>query len=112
VDGSAARGGAAGAASTTVISGRGPHKYVLQDAKGTKVVAFEEGRIEKMGLGDKECVIGMKVLLKKGVVVRRGLVMLERGHVDVLGGRVEAWDEAWKTDAKKRLMDAVSGNGR
>lgn len=111
VDSADARGGAAGAASTTPLSSRGPHKYVLQDANGTKVVAWEKEKIQKMGLGDKECVIGMKVVLKKGSVVRRGLVMLEKGQVNVLGGKVEAWDEAWKKGAKKRLMDAVSGNG-
>lgn len=75
-------------------------------------MAWEKEKIEKMGLRDRECFIGMKVVLKKGSVVRRGMVMLERGHVNVLGGKVEAWDEAWKKGAKKRLMDAVSGDER
>lgn len=108
VDSSAARGGAAGAASAALVTSRGPHKYVLQDAKGVKVVAFEKGKIEKMGMGNKECVIGMKAVLKKGSVVRRGVIMLTRDDVDVLGGKVEAWDEAWKKEAKKRLLDAVA----
>lgn len=109
VDSSDSRGGlVAGAASTTAATSRGPHKYVLQDAKGTKVVAWEKEKIAKMGLADKECVIGMKLVLKKGSVVRRGLVMLENGQVNVLGGKVEAWDEAWKKELKKRLTDAVS----
>ena len=111
VDSADARGGAAGAASTTAASSRGPHKYVLQDAKGTKVVAWEKEKIEKMGLRDKECVIGMKVVLKEGAMVRRGVVILRKGNVNVLGGKVEAWDQAWKKEAKKRLMDAVSGSG-
>lgn len=111
VDGADARGGAAGAASPTAASSKGPHKYVLQDANGTKVVAWEKEKIEKMGLADKECVIGLKVVLKKGSVIRRGLVMLEKSQVNVLGGKVEAWDEAWKKETKERLMHAVSGNG-
>ncbi len=111
MDNADSRAGVAGAASTTIASSRGPHKYVLQDAKGTKVVAWEMEKIAKMSLADKECVIGMKVVLKKGSVVRRGLVMLEKGQVHVLGGKVEAWDEAWKKEVKKRLMDAVSESG-
>lgn len=111
VDSSDARGGAAGAVSTMAKANRGPHKYVLQDAKGTKVMAWEMEKIEQMALGDKECVIGMKLVLKKGSLVRRGMIMLERAQVNVLGGRVEAWDEAWKGETKKRLMDAVSRNG-
>lgn len=110
VDSANARG--AGAASTTAVSSRGPHKFVLQDAKGTKLVAFEKEKIAKMGLGDKECLIGMKVVVKKGAVVRRGIVMLSTSNVSVLGGKVDAWDEAWKKDAKKRLMDAVTRNER
>lgn len=109
VDNADARGSAA--AAVTAVA-RGPHRYILQDARGTKVVAFEKERIEKMGMGDRECAIGMKVVLKKGLVVRRGVAMLERGQVTVLGGKVEAWEEAWKKDAKKRLMEAVGGDGR
>jgi RecQ-mediated genome instability protein 1 len=110
VDNSDARGGAAGATAPATASSRGPHKYVVQDANGSKVTAFEKERIEKMGLGEKECLIGMKLVLKRGAAVRRGVVMLGKGDVNVLGGKVEAWDEAWKKGAKKRLMDAVSAN--
>jgi RecQ-mediated genome instability protein 1 len=110
VDGADARGGAAGQASTTAVSSRGPHKYTLQDANGAKVVAWEKEKMQKMGLGDKECVIGMKIVLKKGLLVRRGVLMLEKDYVDVLGGKVEIWDEAWKKSAKKRLLDALPGN--
>jgi RecQ-mediated genome instability protein 1 len=112
VDNSDARGGAAGAVSTMAASSRGPHKYVLQDANGTKATAFEKERIAKMGLGDRECAIGMKIVLKRECMVRRAVMMLGKGDVNVLGGRVEAWDEAWKKGAKKRLMDAVSADGR
>lgn len=111
VDNSEARGGAATATSNTTASSRGPHKYVLQDAKGTKIVAFEKDRIESMALGNKECVIGMKAVLKKGCVVRRGMLMLGRADVNVLGGKVEAWDEAWNKGAKRRLMEAFSSSG-
>ena len=114
VDNSDARGGAAAAvgAAAATIPAKGPHKYVVQDAKGTKMIAFEKERIEKMGLCDRECAIGMKVVLKNGLVVRRGVAMLERAQVNVLGGKVEAWEESWKRGAKKRLMDGVGGDGR
>lgn len=114
VDNTDARGGAAALSNTTSGSGAGrsPHKYVLQDAKGTKVIAFEKEKIEKMGLGERECAIGMKMVLKKGAVVRRSIVMLERAQVNVLGGKVEAWEDAWKKGAKKRLEDAVGRDGR
>ena len=111
VDGADARGGAAGQASTPAVSSGGPHKYLLQDANGTKVVAWEKEKMQKMSLGDKECVIGMKIVLKNGLLVRRGLLMLEKNYVTVLGGKVEAWDEAWKKGAKQRLLDALPENG-
>jgi RecQ-mediated genome instability protein 1 len=112
IDGGDARRGAAGVGPTAAVSSRGPHKYLVQDAKGTKVVAFEKEKIEKMGLGDRDCFIGMKLVLKKGAMVRRGMVMLGRGDANVLGGKVEAWDEAWKKEAKQRLMDGFSGGGQ
>ena len=85
----------------------GPHKYLLQDAKGTKVVAFEKVWIPRLGLGDDGLSIGMKVVLKAGCVVRRGVMMLVPENVTVLGGKVEAWDKSWKEGKKERLKRAV-----
>lgn len=95
-------------AGVTATPSMGPYKLVLQDARGTKVIGFTKERIEKMSLGDKECAIGMKVLLKKDVVVRRATMMLEKGSVSVLGGKVEAWDKIWKKNGKERLTNTLS----
>jgi RecQ-mediated genome instability protein 1 len=102
----------ASAGVVTATPSTGPYKLVLQDARGTKVIGFAKERIEKMSLGDKECVIGVKVMLKKDVVVRRGMLMLGCGSLTVLGGKVEAWDKMWKQEAKERLTNALSETQR
>lgn len=94
---------AAGGSSTL----SGPHKYLLQDAKGTKVVAFEKVRVPKLGLRDDGVSIGMKVVLQIGTTVRRGVVMLMPDDVTVLGGKVDTWDKTWKEGRKERLYRAV-----
>jgi RecQ-mediated genome instability protein 1 len=102
------------AASSAGKAAGGRHRYVLQDAKGTKVVAFENVRVPQLGLGDEGVSIGMKVVLKSDTLVRRGTVMLGPENVVVLGGKVEAWDKAWKEGRKERLKRAVereSGSG-
>jgi RecQ-mediated genome instability protein 1 len=107
-------GGPNVAASSAGKAAGGRHRYVLQDAKGTKVVAFESVRIPQLGLGDEGVSIGVKVVLKAGTLVRRGTVMLGPENVVVLGGKVEAWDKAWKEGRKERLKRAVeqeSGSG-
>ena len=85
----------------------GPHKYLLQDARGTKVVAFEKVRVPRLGLGDDGVSIGMKIMLKTGCVVRRGVLLLAPENVTVLGGKVETWDKTWKEGLKERLRRAV-----
>jgi RecQ-mediated genome instability protein 1 len=85
----------------------GPHKYLLQDAKGTKVVAFETVRILKLGLGNDGMSIGMKIVLKTGTVVRRGVLMLVLENVTVQGGKVDGWDKIWREGRKERLKRAV-----
>jgi RecQ-mediated genome instability protein 1 len=85
----------------------GPHKYLLQDAKGTKVVALEKVRVPKLGLSDDGMSIGMKIILKAGSMVRRGVVMLAPEDVIVLGGKVETWDKTWRDGKKERLKRAV-----
>jgi len=88
-------------------SGKGPHKYLLQDARGTVVSAFEKVTVPKLGLGDEGMCIGIKVMLKSGTVVRRGVVMLRPENVTVLGGKVEGWDDSWKAGRKDRLKRMV-----
>ncbi|KIY02987.1 uncharacterized protein Z520_01453 [Fonsecaea multimorphosa CBS 102226] len=109
----------------------GPHKLLLQDARGTKVLAFELVKIPKIGLSttasaslppsarnlggtaaaaipeDPGMFIGCKLLLKPDTVVRRGMVMLTPDTCVVLGGKVEAWDKKWKEERKQRLTALV-----
>lgn len=85
----------------------GPHRYLLQDAKGTKFVAFEKVHIPKLGLGDDGMSIGMKLVVRKGTMVRRGVAMLRPENVSVLGGKVDGWDKMWREGRKERLKKAV-----
>jgi RecQ-mediated genome instability protein 1 len=106
--GASGNNAAAAAAATETAAGSGPYRLIVQDARGTKVVVFAKERIEKVGIGEREGFIGMKMLLKKGVVVRRGIVMLGQAGVKVLGGKVDDWDRSWKKGAKERLTAALS----
>jgi RecQ-mediated genome instability protein 1 len=94
-------------APTSAGKSSGPHKYLLQDGKGTKVVGFENVRVPKLALGDEGVSIGMKIILKTGTLVRRGVVMLGPENVIVLGGKVETWNKTWKEGRKGRLKRAV-----
>ncbi|KIV96368.1 hypothetical protein PV10_00249 [Exophiala mesophila] len=112
----------------------GPHKLVLQDAKGVRVMAFELVKIPKIGLStaasaslptatvqpqrqnnslqingeDPGTFIGVKLLLSPGTLVRRGMVMLTPDTCVVLGGKVDAWDKKWKADRKATLTALVA----
>ncbi|KIW50528.1 hypothetical protein PV05_09331 [Exophiala xenobiotica] len=103
----------------------GPHRLVIQDARGTKAMAFELEKIPKVGISISASVpspaahgdqafrpsnqddigmyIGCKLVLKPGTVVRRGIVMLKPENCVVLGGKVEAWDTKWKEERKQTL---------
>jgi RecQ-mediated genome instability protein 1 len=92
-------------AAPTPIHSRGPFKLLLQDAKGVKIYAFDLRGIEGL---NTNMTIGVKLLLKN-VDVRRAVVMLEPGGVQILGGKLEALDKAWKEGRKGRLMNAARG---
>lgn len=101
-------GGDAAAAAADVISAgggqassAGPHKLLLQDAKGTKVYGFEVKGVQGVGIG---MAIGAKLVLRD-VTVARGVVLLEPRCVEVLGGKVDAWDRKWKEERKKVLKE-------
>ncbi|KAL2441640.1 hypothetical protein ABEF95_015983 [Exophiala dermatitidis] len=119
--------------STATATSLGPHKLLLQDAKGTKVLAFEVGKVPGIGVStaasasasvsaqqqqqqgsnrsmveDPGMSIGCKILLKPGTVVRRGMVMLKPEDCVVLGGKVDAWDRKWKEERKKNLTMLVN----
>ena len=82
---------------------RGPHKFLLQDARGTVVWGFE---MEALGGGEMGIGIGGKMVLR-GAVVARGCVLLEKGVVQVLGGKVEGWEREWKAGREGRLRREV-----
>lgn len=102
------RGGGIG----TMKRSQGPHKLVVQDAKGTKVVAFELESVPRVWIGEDGLGIGCKIVLHPGTVVRRGMVMLTPGSVRVLGGKVEPWDRLWREGRKARLLEGLgAGEG-
>lgn len=103
-----AEDGASGTTTTTTTTAaraeqtasKGPHKLLLQDCRGTKVYGFELASVQGLGL---QTSIGCKLLLREPVVAR-GVVMLEPSRVTVLGGKIEAWDTAWRRARKEALQ--------
>ncbi|KAH7029012.1 uncharacterized protein B0I36DRAFT_245642 [Microdochium trichocladiopsis] len=98
----AARGGT-GTASTT--SKAATHRLILQDCKGQKIYALEQKRIERISIGTLN--IGEKILLRKGTVVARGLILLDPSSCAIQGGRVEAWSKGWQEGRLARLREAI-----
>ncbi|KAM7220711.1 putative mediated genome instability protein rmi1 protein [Rhypophila decipiens] len=86
------------------------HKLVLQDAKGKKMFGLELKRIDRIMVGTT-C-IGEKLLLKTGTVVARGVLLLELGNCQILGGKVEAWHKEWTESRLARLREAVGADVR
>lgn len=79
----------------------GPHKLLLQDAKGTKAYALELRSVQGI---DVSLAIGAKLVLTD-VSVARGVIMLEPRCAEVLGGKVDAWDRRWREERKKVLKE-------
>ncbi|TKA69539.1 hypothetical protein B0A55_06556 [Friedmanniomyces simplex] len=77
----------------------GPHKLLLQDAGEAQVYAMEMLPVRGLGL---QMSIGTKLVLKD-FTVARGLILLEPRNVEMLGGKVEAWDKQWREERKQRL---------
>ncbi|KAF2459502.1 RecQ mediated genome instability protein-like protein Rmi1 [Lineolata rhizophorae] len=86
-------------ADTTNSSSAGPHKLLLQDAKGTEVYGLEIENIDKV---DVNMNIGTKLLLKN-VVVARGVLLLTPERVDILGGKIDLLHKTWKENRKEDL---------
>ncbi|KAF2122058.1 RecQ mediated genome instability protein Rmi1 [Lophiotrema nucula] len=86
---------------------RGPFKLLLQDAKGLKVYAYDLNGIEGLNASMN---MGTKLLLRN-CDVRRGVIMLEPGFVQILGGKIEALDKMWKDGRKDRLIAAAKAEG-
>ena len=87
---------------------KGPFKLLLQDAKGQKVYAMDLRGIDGI---NTNMAMGLKLVLRN-IDVRRGVVMLEPGNVQVAGGKLEALDKAWKDGRKERLMAAAKMTGQ
>ncbi|KAJ4290884.1 hypothetical protein N0V90_010080 [Kalmusia sp. IMI 367209] len=96
-----------GGAVAPVVQSRGPFKLLLQDAKGAKVYAVDLHGIEGLNTA---IAMGTKILLRN-TDVRRAVAMLEPGNVQILGGKMEALDKAWKEGRKERLMHAAKFAG-
>jgi RecQ-mediated genome instability protein 1 len=94
-------------AAVAPIHSRGPFKLLLQDAKGAKVYAFDFRGIDGL---NSNTTMGVKLTLRN-FDVRRAVVMLEPGNVQILGGKLEALDKAWKEGRKERLMNAAKAGG-
>lgn len=88
-------------AASNDVKSSGPHKLLLQDGKGTKVYGFELTAVNGIVVGMP---IGAKLVLRN-VAVARGVVMLEPHAVEVLGGKVEAWEKKWRDDRKDKLKE-------
>ena len=86
----------------------GPHKLLLQDAKGITVYGIELVDIEGLSLSMS---IGSKMALKN-VAVARGVLLLEPTTTVLLGGKIETLHESWKANRKMSLKAAIEANGR
>lgn len=91
----------------TSAQSKGPFKLLLQDAKGVKIYAFDMVGVDGL---NTNMTMGVKLLLKN-FNVRRAVIMLEPSNVQVLGGKLEALDKAWKDGRKDRLMAAAKMGG-
>lgn len=100
-EGSDAATAAASATAVGESKSAGPHKLLLQDAKGTKVYGLELKGVQGVSIG---MAIGAKLVLRD-VSVARGVVLLEPRCVEVLGGKVDAWDRKWREERKKVLKE-------
>ncbi|OAQ97656.1 hypothetical protein LLEC1_06996, partial [Akanthomyces lecanii] len=84
------------------------HRLALQDCKGKTVYAVEMKRMDRIGVGRTN--IGEKMLLRAGTVVARGSVLLTPDRTVFLGGKVEAWHDAWMNGRLARLKAAVGAD--
>ena len=99
------RGAGNGRAGTGVGGNASTHKLVLQDCRGQNVYALELKRIGRMGV--KAIQIGEKILLRKGAIVARGVVLLEPSNCMLLGGKIDSWHRPWVDGRLARLKIAV-----
>ncbi|PWI72441.1 hypothetical protein PCL_11064 [Purpureocillium lilacinum] len=104
-----ANAGGGGAAPPAVAAGpNATHRLVLQDHQGNRIYAVELRRVDRIAVGKTN--IGEKMVLRAGTVISRGSVLLTPETCTILGGKVEAWHEAWIQGRLARLKEAVGGD--
>ena len=86
--------------------GGGPHKLLLQDAKGDRIFGIELRNVEGVGLGMS---IGAKLVLRSATVAR-GVVLLEPATTTMLGGKIEELHKAWNENRKTDLRAAIEAS--
>ncbi|KAL6877348.1 hypothetical protein HDV57DRAFT_144505 [Trichoderma longibrachiatum] len=101
-------GAGAGAGGTSSGGANAVHRLVLQDRQGKRVYAVELKRIQGIAVG--KTLIGEKMMLRAGAVVARGTVLLAPETCVLLGGKVDAWHEAWAEGRLARLRESVGAD--
>ncbi|OTA06062.1 hypothetical protein A9Z42_0067780 [Trichoderma parareesei] len=97
-----------GGSGTSLGGANAVHRLVLQDRRGKRVYAVELKRINGIAVG--KTLIGEKMMLRAGAVVARGTVLLAPETCVLLGGKVDAWHEAWAEGRLARLRESVGAD--
>jgi len=84
----------------------GPHKLLLQDAKGVKAYGIELKDVDGISLGMS---IGGKLVMRN-ITVARGVVLLEPATTMLLGGKIESLHKDWKENRKAHLNAAIEAS--
>jgi RecQ-mediated genome instability protein 1 len=85
------------------VQSSGPHKLLLQDAKGTRIYGLEVKPTDQIGVG---MAMGSKLILKN-TTVARGVLLLDPQTVTVLGGKIEELQSRWKLGRKEALKNGA-----
>jgi RecQ-mediated genome instability protein 1 len=88
--------------SSTVTQSHGPHKLLLQDAKGVKAYGLELSAVTGISTSMN---IGAKLVLRD-VTVARGVILVDPSKATLLGGKIEELDRKWKAGHKQELLRA------
>ncbi|KAI9723609.1 MAG: hypothetical protein M1812_000909 [Candelaria pacifica] len=92
-----------GGSQESVVNSGGPHKILMQDAKGARVYGIELKEVQGVGLGMS---VGSKMVLRNAIVAR-GVLLLEPGTANYVGGKIDNLHKAWKEGRKEELKAAA-----
>ncbi|MCJ1358123.1 MAG: hypothetical protein MMC33_008121 [Icmadophila ericetorum] len=81
----------------------GPHKLLLQDARGSRIFGIELKDVEGVSLSMS---IGSKMVLRN-VMIARGVALLEPATTILLGGKIELLHKHWRENRKVDLKAAI-----